>query len=343
MCLTDGDDKSLRLAESNVTANLPAVGLRQRSAVCRGQNVECPTRGEQETQSLGAAVTYSSGANVNSDGNDKRERDDAVCASTCINSGGGNGERHAGLTPVTGEGRNQEQLAGVIGTEGSPASRAPAGLHDAVGATTAIDRTKVPAGHSCRSEGVFHAGNINKQPPPSPRPITVRKLRWGCPGDMEACHGGNGPWDVVLGSDIAALPYESAYDDLRRTIVSFVARSNSNMALTPAINMCGTGMPGETAAARKADACEGDRSALSPLCSVPPVGLDGDSGSGEGRRTVVVLLAHKRRHVSEEAFFEGLEEDLGKRSRRQIGEQDVHADFRGSGIRLHMFAVDVCC
>lgn len=86
-----------------------------------------------------------------------------------------------------------------------------------------------------RSSGASHAaggGAGGRREQPSDRAkISVRKLRWGCEDDMRAvgcCSSGDDggcrpSWDVVLGSDIAALPYASAYGDLLRTIVSLVS------------------------------------------------------------------------------------------------------------------------
>eukprot|EP00752_Nemacystus_decipiens_P017883 g16032.t1 len=161
--------------------------------------------------------------------------------------------------------------------------------------------------------------------------ISVKKLRWGCEDDMRdvgRCSRGDGdggsclPWDVVLGSDIAALPYSSAYGDLLRTIVSLV---NSGRG----------GGEGESAAS-SLPRNVGDATEEAVNRDAAREGTE----DVEERRRVLVLLAHKRRHVSEEAFFEDLAERLGgERSAREMGEGDIHTDFRGKGIRLHMFEI----
>ncbi|CAM9792327.1 unnamed protein product [Ectocarpus sp. 6 AP-2014] len=202
--------------------------------------------------------------------------------------------------------------------------------------------------------------------------ISVQKLRWGCADDMHAAGvplGGDGDsgssraWDVVLGSDIAALPYASAYGDLLQTIVSLVnntkgsGRGNHTAPSPPRTisdHVTGEDQNTEisnTAASDSCEAldgsgCESGRGKPAIIKTSPMKGLMAEAGRSRseraGRRRVVVLLAHKRRHVSEEVFFEDLREELGgERSVRGTSEDDIHPDFRGTGIRLHMFVVDV--
>eukprot|EP00903_Cladosiphon_okamuranus_P011220 g10586.t1 len=182
-------------------------------------------------------------------------------------------------------------------------------------------------------------GGAGDRQKPSDRPakISVKRLRWGCEDDMRAVSspggdgdgngndGSRGPWDVVLGSDIAALPYASAYGDLLRTILSLVNDGEGGEAgdnIVPSV----PGKVGDTLR----EASNGDTRKVPGKAGRRP------------RRRVVVLLAHKRRHVSEEAFFEELQEKLGGETCvQEMGEGDIHPDFRGTGIRLHMFVVDV--
>lgn len=187
--------------------------------------------------------------------------------------------------------------------------------------------------------GASHAacGDGGGRPKPSDGSATcsVKRLRWGCEDDIRAvgCPSGDGdngaggscrPWDVVLGSDIAALPYASAYGDLLRTIVSLV-------------NSGRDGGEGETAAPLSPRRV-GDATGEAVNRDATREGAE----ETEGRRRVVVLLAHKRRHVSEESFFENLTEKLGgAQCVREMGDGDIHADFRGAGIRLHMFEIDI--
>lgn len=159
---------------------------------------------------------------------------------------------------------------------------------------------------------------------PSPVPVmTVRKLRWGCAADIAtALHddGGDGDisntygWDIVLGSDIAAFPYASSFGDLLRTIVALVFAGDHRV------------IPGTTTA------------------KIPtyPGNPDPESGSGRGRR-VLVLISHKRRHVSEDAFFETLESELGEKEYCRLPTQadDVHVDFRDEGITIHKYQIDL--
>lgn len=215
--------------------------------------------------------------------------------------------------------------------------------------------------------------SADRGPPPAPAAtISVRKLRWGCADDMDVAgvpRGGDGDsgssraWDVVLGSDIAALPYASAYGDLLQTIVSLVNTTkgsgqdkhtapspprtisdrvtgedqNTEISSTASSDSCGA-LDGSSCESGRGKPAMSKTSAMKSLMAKA-----GRSRSErEGRPRVVVLLAHKRRHVSEEAFFEDLREELGgERSVRETSEEDIHPDFRGTGIRLHMFVVDV--
>lgn len=191
----------------------------------------------------------------------------------------------------------------------------------------------VEASHAAGEDG----GGRSKHSSDRSASISVQRLRWGCEDDMHAVgcpsrdrDGGDDdgsscrPWDVVLGSDIAALPYASAYGDLLRTIVSLVNSGKGG----------GNGENAAPPSARKDSDATGE---------VRHRGAARESAQEmERRRRVVVLLAHKRRHASEEAFFEDLTEKLGgEQSVREMGEGDIHADFRGTGIRLHLFDVEV--
>lgn len=160
--------------------------------------------------------------------------------------------------------------------------------------------------------------------------MTVRKLRWGCAADIattlrDGMNDSDGNisstlnacgWDVVLGSDIAAFPYASSFGDLLRTIVGLVFVGDRRV------------VPGTTTA-----------KIPTPENRYP--GVEEEGGCGRGRR-VLVLIAHKRRHVSEDAFFETLESELGEEcSRLPTQADDVHADFRGEGITIHKYQIDL--
>ena len=194
-------------------------------------------------------------------------------------------------------------------------------------------------------------------PPPA---MIVRKLRWGCVDDMAALRLENPRWDVVLGSDIAALPYESSFRDLLRTIVALVEGEGGRAGVVPE-------PPPSTSpsAAPIALACP-ERKTISSVRaqetqngsdgegvkSPPPLPLlddaakekclhEDDSKRGRGRGGVLVLLAHKRRHVSEETFFEALKNELGEESCLPTRADDVHPDFRGEGIVIHKYQLFV--
>ncbi|CAN0487182.1 unnamed protein product, partial [Hapterophycus canaliculatus] len=158
VCLTDGDEESLRLTEKNVRANLPS-----------NQKAEAELHASRRTPGR--------------TGNDKANNTEAK---------GGDGGR--------------------------------SGVHNGVGTG---DSGADGADSGGRPQASDHAAKI-----------LVQKLRWGCADDMQAAgcpgegegsgSGSCGPWDVVLGSDIAALPYASAYDDLLQTIVSLVNSNNKS-------------------------------------------------------------------------------------------------------------------
>lgn len=308
VCLTDGDEQSVRLTENNVRANFPC----DRTA----DAVVCAPR-----EAPGTAG------------------DDAT-----------NNETNGG---DSGQGR----------------------VHNGIG------MGEPDADNRSRQHASDHAAKI-----------WVQKLRWGCPDDMRAagCPGADGgsgscgPWDVVLGSDIAALPYASAYDDLLRTIVSLVNSNNKSSSSSKVTDSC-IGMSASSAksgdnnkdsptepsgATPHVDDCDaaaadsgggrgGHSLGSSPMSNPTPAenitavaaaaaasAAVGRNGSeilqAGGKHQVVVLLAHKRRHASEDTFFEDLRQGLGdEQGVLEIGEEEIHPDFRGSGIRFHMFAVDV--
>ncbi|CAB1117037.1 unnamed protein product [Ectocarpus sp. CCAP 1310/34] len=241
-------------------------------------------------------------------------------------------------------------------------------------AVTAADKERTP----CNADSTAGSTNIVESPvdrrPPlaTAATVSVQQLRWGCADDMHAVgvprrgdgdSGSPRAWDVVLGSDIAALPYASAYGDLLQTIVSLVnitdgSGQDKHTAPSPprtiADHVTGADQNTEISSTAAPDSCEPldgsgresgtGKPAITKTSAMKGVMAEaGRSGSErEGRRQVVVLLAHKRRHISEEAFFEDLKEELGgERSVRGTSEDDIHPDFRGTGIRLHMFVVDV--
>lgn len=216
VCITDGDEDSVRLAEANVRENLPWARHGTRTRGCDTQE----TGGAAVEELRVSSVPHVCNARDGVDG-DSTQR------------------------PSRGAG-----LAGDAGGDRSERDR-----HDREAET---GRASAPV-------------------------VTVRRLLWGDRADMEAA--GGGPWDVILGSDIAALPYASAHDDLVQTIVSLAER-------------------GQTTA----------------------------EPSSHG---VVVLLAYKRRHASEGAFFEALERYVG--SGVELGESELHPDFKSAGITLRMY------
>ncbi|CAM9756612.1 unnamed protein product [Scytosiphon promiscuus] len=114
--------------------------------------------------------------------------------------------------------------------------------------------------------------------------ISVQKLRWGCAEDMRAaagCPGEDGAgascgrWDVVLGSDIAALPYASAYDELLRTILSLVNSKNK----TGSSEVCDSGIGTSASRDKDGDTDEGSGKAVAGASS--PVD-DGNAAAGSG-------------------------------------------------------------
>lgn len=254
----------------------------------------------------------------------------------------------------------------------SPSTASCCDQQQAQAATAAEERTGCNADSKGGSTNIVESSVDRRPPPATAAAVSVQKLRWGCADDMHAAavpRGGDGDsgspraWDVVLGSDIAALPYASAYGDLLQTIVSLLnttegSGQDNHTAPSPprTISDHVTGEDQNTKISSTAvpDSCEAlDGSGCESGTGKPAItktsamkGLMAEAGRSrserEGRRRVVVLLAHKRRHVSEEAFFEDLREELGgERSVRGTSEDDIHPDFRGTGIRLHMFVVDV--
>lgn len=301
--MTDGDEESLRLTKKNVEANLPSPpgSLPLRS---HPETTACSPQRRQITVPAAPGSGPGDGDLGKKNGGSRRGRDDSSRSSiTGMKSHGGTAGDSAGSSEECGPRPNPANLRDE--TEGGPGGDVDRPVGGAGGGAPAAS----PGRAGVRAGGLAGDGGDGTSRRQQPAKISVRKLRWGCEEDMRAvggCAGGagasgsgdGGGWDVVLGSDIAALPYASAYGDLLRTIVSLVS-------------------------------------------SKPDVG-EGAEGN-EGRfRQVTVLLAHKRRHVSEEAFFEELEERLGgEKSVRKTGGEDIHADFRGMGIRLHIFEVDV--
>lgn len=185
--------------------------------------------------------------------------------------------------------------------------------------------------------------------------------------------GGDGDepsWDVILGSDIAAFPYASAYEGLLRTIVSLATTHRGLRSSTATNGTSGGGHAfdetrNESSSSISADlqscagkACENEDGNIGGATEPCDESERGENvlrvGEGElkfatsrgksagqvaanKRAKVLVLLAHKRRHDSEDTFFEAASERLGESS--DLGDQNLHPDFRSSGIRLHMFTV----
>lgn len=438
MCLTDGDDGSLRLARKNVSANLlPAPGQHP-GAAPRDQSAQ---EKMMATTTTTPTINRSSIASVScGEINDKAttgaselDRDNYgvdEAAATCSASEGRRrvGTEGTAVGPDASHhvGKPSSPPAGVGKTKGSfappgagaleagsaePDTRTPSSF--ATPGTTTGDGSSVSIGMDCSGGGGGGVGveDCHHQRQRDPLAVSVRKLRWGFPADMDACLGGEGgPWEVVIGSDIAALPYASAHGDLLQTIV-FLVNGGSAAALdsesaaelnaenatkldggngaavyvqngTNAENAIELEGEGEERAAEPscpracrrggpgvrglsdADSVAGHESGTispPPLASPPPLlqppppqprrrqptsppvaSEKGRGDEGKGRK-VLVLLAHKRRHVCEEPFFEDLRAELGESSCREIGEDDVHPDFRGMGIRLLAFQVDVPC
>lgn len=124
--------------------------------------------------------------------------------------------------------------------------------------------------------------------------IVVQKLRWGCAGDMQAagCTGGGdgdrdngslGTWDVVLGSDIAAVPYASAYDDLLRTIVSLVNSSSKGSGGKGTMTSTGKSPSRDEGGETTGDTSTGSTGATPPIddCSAADC-----CGGGRGRNSL---------------------------------------------------------
>lgn len=477
MCLTDGDDGSLRLAERNVSANLSPVHeqhsraprdqletetsetntTNQSGVACcdGGGNVDTtPTNRASKSSRKGSGngnVTTCASASCHRDCDVLQVGDAAAACSASEGRGGrveGEGaaaapdasprmpKRYPPARELVGGGEIKDRAApggGALGA-GFPGVDPKTPTVSAASDATVEDGSSIRVGVHCSGGGGGGDGGGNgglevddrhhqlqrrKRAPA----VFVRKLRWGFHCDMESClGGGGGPWDVVLGSDIAALPYASAHGDLVRTI-SFLVNSGSAAALDSEstternaengtevnaenapevsgkngseVSAESTELEGEVAAQPRSacayrggtrgeggggeepggggvqsevDSVSGDESGtglssrpLAPLLttslspppppplllpprqpSSPPVPFGGDQRRGGEGRKVLVLLAHKHRHVCEEAFFEDLRAELGESSScSEMGEDDVHPDFRGMGIRLLAFEVDV--
>lgn len=437
VCLTDGDEGSLRLARRNVSANLlPAPGQHPRAPPC---DKSPPEKNKKTTATIHRSSIASVACRKVNDKVTTRaselDRDNYGVDEAAAMCSAPEGRRHVGTegaavgpdashhvgkpsSPPAGVGKTKGSFAppgaAALGA-GSPESDARMPSSFSAPGTTSGDDNSVSIGTD-RSDGGGGVGvgveDCPHQRQRGPLAVFVRKLRWGFPADMEASLGGEGgPWEVVIGSDIAALPYASAHGDLLRTIVFLVnggsaaafdsesaAELNAENATKldggngaevyvqngtnadNAIELKGEGEeraaePSRPRACRRggpgggvlsdADSVAGHEigtvlsptplaSPLPPLQppppqprrrqqTSPPVASErgrGDEGKG---RKVLVLLAHKRRHVCEEPFFEDLRAELGESSCREIGEDDVHPDFRGMGIRLLAFEVDVPC
>lgn len=300
MCLTDGDDESLRLAWENVEAN-----LMEATQQCRSSRRDHPVEGS------------CAGDEANTSGSSPGVRPGGVSNARVTSDGcsGGVMADHPDDSPKVVQQESDDCVAAGI-TDVNIAK-----IND--GAVRASSGGVVGDSHlsNCRvDDGVGGEGDGSQAF--SPR-MTVQKLRWGCSGDMEACYSDNGNWDVVLGSDIAALPYASAYGELLRTIVSLVnSERHHGQSLYPASGTFIT--------------CTGGGTTTGLSSCAPSIASD----RGATKRKVIVLLAHKRRHVSEDTFFEDLKGELGRENCCEIGEQDLHPDFSGSGIRLHLFTVE---
>lgn len=290
MCLTDGDEESLRLAEKNVRHNLPS------------------TQGQDRLGQPAGGADVHPAYSRSPEGEARRVNE---------STSGGRGGIRASYS-------DDPSIAGERpgAPKDDPQTRRGMDGDHLLNKERAI---------GCMDHDLSAKDSNRQQLPPT---VSVRKLRWGSSADIEACcRSGDDavPWDVVLGSDIAALPYASAYGDLLQTISSLVHH-----------NRCTLG-----SGSREEKAIEGVKAAA----EVEPVAGGGGFCStnrsrevGE-RRRVVVLLAHKRRHVSEDAFFDGVRQELVGEgcvdSCQELGDDDVHTDFRGMGIRLHAFTVDV--
>lgn len=328
MCLTDGDEESLRLAESNVRENLSSMrGHDRRDYSAEG------TDGHPTCSARRAGDACGVSGRVSGDPEVVRASYAGVDLSIAGEEPGGLNSDLPQTRRASGGGDHLLSIEHGIGCTRQKSTAAADG------------NNKEEADDNSSSSGLG-AENSSQQQQYASRKVSVRKLRWGCSADIKACccrgssSGGDDddrPWDVVLGSDIAALPYASAYGDLLQTIMSLVyyqdrSGSESGPSEDGAKGAQAAGLLEPVAGCRRGDRCSADR-----------------GGSGE-RRRVLVLLAHKRRHVSEDAFFDAVRQELvggegycevSSSCCRELGDDDVHPDFRGMGIRLHSFTVDV--
>lgn len=322
--MTDGDDDSVRLATRNVQANLSAITRRTfHQPVWDGSaRVGCGTR-----PSLGGDVinmTPQASKNVSTFTGALRSVEESGIEKETEDSEAQSVTRMKGLGRIS------------RGAEGSIAG----------GRSTHHG--------SADDEKMERTSDVDADNEYSSRPVSVRKLRWGCSADIRdcgtTCGTSNGsPWEVVIGSDIAALPYASAFDDLLRTIVSLVrddedttsAHTNNSGAIVHPALFGETRRKQERDGAQTTNAEDNQRYQLGS--DTPEIVSPATKHQGQRRkpRKVVVLLAHKRRHVSEDAFFDHLNAALGQESCVHVSEEDVHPDFRGMGICLHMFKVNV--
>lgn len=278
MCITDGDQESLQLAQTNVSRNFASA---KRAAF--GREMESTERESDENFVAGRDRSIGSG------GRDAREED---CEAT--------------HTPPSDWSRKTD-LGGAITGDSKP---------DMSRATKAALRDLRQGSEECK-DGCDRSNCVGSCPQEVPI-VTVKRLLWGCTTDMD---GVRGPWDVIIGSDITALPYASAHSDLLQTIVSL---SNDE-----------SGCRGDR---MKVSDDRADSAAINTARNAPSSngsGCDEVAPTGVVQRKAAVFLAHKRRHASEGAFFEAAERELG--GSIELGEQDIHPDFRNTGIRMYTY------
>lgn len=341
--MTDGDDESLRLAKSNIRANLHAARRQGTCACCaRSVEVENICGSERDICSCIPSSRRSNSSN-NCTASNIHEKSHWGCDTggvdgNCTSAGdcsssSENKDYFPEETPTPGKEQRRKDVTVVGGTQDGRPARG--GTVDPSVEVAGTSSTGLPHGDDGGSRnGLFDAGDRKSATPILF--VSARKLRWGCPSDMaKSLRGETGPWDVVLGSDIAALPYASDHDGLIRTIESLVFHDHDG-ASAPCLPEKGERGIGDPIGSGASDVGVDGVS----MASAPPV-VSGQGRSWAGGKKVVVLLAHKRRHISEESFFVKLKGVLGEKSCREMGEGDVHADFRGMGISLHMFEVDV--
>ncbi|CAM9344878.1 unnamed protein product [Choristocarpus tenellus] len=329
VCITDGDEGLLDLIADNVRSNLCEQSF-SLFLPCLDHVGEAKSNGKDGTVSTPGAqvVKYIEEKSVlGAVGSVNPHREDG-CLGGMLGSEGGDAKGRNG-------GRSGEE------TSVQKKNVAAGDLSSGKDEDTCLNRAGRldEAGGARQADGFSEAvaDEVN-----SACMVSVRRLLWG---SLEDLKGIGGPYDVVIGSDIVALPYENAYASLIETLSDLLAPAASVERV----------VGGESTSGRVSDIA--GASAVENLTSAP-----------------FAVLAYKQRHISEGSFFEaargvfegcgtviaegrrmpssgtsaqagGVTEDSteawgdGEFGRMLIPEPEteVHEDFRSSGIQLIRF------